>query len=157
VLTLSNLGLAVSKSDKPEEAEPLFQEAIARMRETQPDELSGLAANLAHYGGLLMTLKRYTEAETHLREALKIRRECLPSGHWLLGQVEARLGSCLSLQGRYAEAEPHLLSGQATLDAAEHAPPKAKTTAIEQLVNHYEALGKSEEAARWRAKLPKVE
>ena len=68
------------------------------------------------------------------------------------------IGASLVGQGKYAEAEPLLVQGYEGLKQREaKIPAWAKvhlTEALEWLVQLYEATGRPEKAAEWRAKLP---
>ena len=59
----------------------------------------------------------------------------------------------MSDQGRFAEAEPLLLKGYDGMS-----PPPAvedrKREALQRIVDLYDAWGKPDKAAEWRAKLP---
>jgi hypothetical protein len=70
------------------------------------------------------------------------------------------LGGALSRQKKYAEAAPLLLAGHEGLkQRAARIPAQQKrclTEAVERLVQHYEATGNKDEAARWRAELEKT-
>ena len=66
------------------------------------------------------------------------------------------LGGSLLGQKKYAEAEPLIVSGYEGMKARQtKIPPPGKprfTEAAERVVKLYEAWGKKDEAARWRAK-----
>ena len=73
---------------------------------------------------------------------------------------QSLLGASLLGQKRYGEAEPFLLSGYGGLKAREvkiPAPSKKRVAeAAARIVSLYDAWGKKEKAAEWRAKLAKV-
>ena len=90
--------------------------------------------------------------------ALAIREKTQPDD-WLTFNARSVLGGCLVGQEKYAEAEPLILAGYEGMKAREaKIPPPGKpyfTEAAERVVKLYEAWGKPEKAAEWRAKLAK--
>jgi hypothetical protein len=63
------------------------------------------------------------------------------------------LGAALANQAKSAEAEPLLLESCAGFRKLPRVPPKNVRRALERLVGLYEAWGKPDEAAMWRALL----
>src|SRR5262249_45863285 len=97
--------------------------------------------------------------EPLLRECLEIRRKVLPKGHWLTADAESVIGACLFARGCYTDAELLLLSGYEHLKAAPQVPIEQLPKAGDRLIRLYEAWGKPENAAEWRARrdqLPKA-
>jgi hypothetical protein len=104
-----------------------------------------------------MMQANWSEAELVLRECLAIRERKLPDDFRRFNTMSALGGSLLGLN-RYAEAEPLLLAGYEGMKQREETIPLTVrelrlTEAIERLVQLYEARGKLEKAAAWRAKL----
>jgi hypothetical protein len=64
------------------------------------------------------------------------------------------LGACLSALQRYAEAEPLLQGSYATFKARFGPQHKRTQPVIRYLMNLYEAWGKPEKAAEYRALRP---
>jgi serine/threonine-protein kinase len=107
------------------------------------------------YGQCLTQVGKYAEAEVVLRECLAIRRKQAP-GAWTTFNTVSLLGEALAGQGKDLEAERLLTDGYAGLKRTERTIPPAYRRqrlqdAIDRLVRFYEAVGKSAEAARWRA------
>jgi hypothetical protein len=75
-------------------------------------------------------------------------------------QSESLLGAALAGQQKFAEAEPLLLSSAKALLAREAqlspAERKLLRTAIERVIDLYDAWGQAEEAARWRQLLERT-
>jgi hypothetical protein len=70
--------------------------------------------------------------------------------------AQTLVGECLTARGKYAEAEPLLLAGyDGMLQRAKEMRPgnNSLTDAGQRLVRLYEAWGKPELAADWRAKV----
>ncbi len=72
----------------------------------------------------------------------------------LAGWAETLLGRCLTLVGSYAEAEPLALGGFEKLRRAYGEGHIRTRTAIRCLVQLYEAWGRGDDSAAWRARLP---
>ncbi len=93
-----------------------------------------------------------------LRESLAI-REKFQADDWTTFNTRSLLGGSLLGQEKYAEAEPLILAGYEGMRARdEKIPPPAQprlTDAADRVVKLYEAWGKPEKAAEWRAKLGK--
>ncbi len=106
-------------------------------------------------GALLNAQERYEESEPLGRESVETGEEVLGADHWRVAGARSLLGQAIAGQERYEEAEPLLLEGHAGLDAALPAgrKPQKLPPAIERLVRLYEAWGKPDKAAEWRAKL----
>jgi len=103
--------------------------------------------SLALLGVALLAQDRPAEAERVLRPCLALRAE----KGWLRYNAMSLLGEALTKQGKYAEAEPLLLEGYEKME-----PPPAvairRDEARDRLVALYEAWGKPDQAAAWRAK-----
>jgi tetratricopeptide (TPR) repeat protein len=139
-------------------AGPLFGEAVDRARKRFGPDDPRTAGMIAASGISLLQQGKWTEAESVLRDCLAIRQKTQPE-EWSTFNTHSMLGDSLLGQKKYAEAEPLILSGYAGLKAREgKIPPPGKprlADAAERVVRLYEAWGKPEQAAEWRAKLAK--
>jgi tetratricopeptide (TPR) repeat protein len=87
-----------------EEAEPLFQEALAiREKALGPDD-PDVATSLNNLAGLYREQGRYGEAESLYRRALVMREKLLGSNNPALAQSLNNLAALFSNQGRYSDA-----------------------------------------------------
>jgi eukaryotic-like serine/threonine-protein kinase len=115
-----------------------------------------VAGTLAYLGGMQIKAKRFADAEAGLRDCLRITSKELPK-HWRVPAAQCLLGTALAGQEKYMEAEPVLLQGFAGLKSHEKSLPADARgllpTTAQQLVQLYEALGKKDEAAKWRKEL----
>jgi tetratricopeptide (TPR) repeat protein/predicted Ser/Thr protein kinase len=156
--SLSNLGTVLRYKGECAEAEALYREALAIVRAALPEDHPVIAARMENLALLLVEQRRLAEAEALLREALAIRQKALPSGDRALAETESKLGGCLTLAGRYDEAEALLFHSHEILkDSPEDATPAQREIFEENLkriVQLYDAWGRPEQAAEWRAKLP---
>src|SRR5262249_52462624 len=121
-----------------------------------PADHPNRAGMLAQLGLLLLQAGQPAEAESVLGECLAIREKKLPDD-WSTFNARSLLGGALLGQQKYAAAELLLLQGYEGMKQREaKIPPQGKvrlTEARERLVQLYEAWGKPEKAAEWRAKL----
>jgi serine/threonine protein kinase/tetratricopeptide (TPR) repeat protein len=152
----SELAAAYQALGRWDRAGPLLGDLLSRQRKTVPPDSPALAASLATLGMCLLRQEKWSEAESVLRECLAIRAAKLPDD-WSRFNSMSQLGGSLLGQGRYAEAEPLIVQGYEGLKAREaQIPAPGKTRlpeAAEQVVRLYEAWGKPEQAAVWKAKL----
>ncbi len=66
-------------------------------------------------------------------------------------------GVCLAGLGRYAEAEASLLEGHELIERGFGVEHARTVEAIRALIDLYDAWGKPDKAAEWRAKLAETE
>jgi tetratricopeptide (TPR) repeat protein len=160
-LAMHNLAVIYNKLGQPARAEPLrieLLEVTHRMKgEEHPDTLTcmnNLAVAYQKQG-------KSAEAEPLLVRALAGRCRILGEEHEETSYTKSLLGGSLLGQKKYAEAEPLLLAGYEGMKRREERiPPQGKvrlTEAIERLVQLYEAWGKPEKAANWRARLGRTD
>jgi hypothetical protein len=108
-------------------------------------------------GVSLLYQKKWDDAEPVWRECLAILQLKQPKA-WSTFTVMTQLGWALVGQEKYAEAEPLMLQGYEGVKL--HAPPElrrgALNSAVKGLIRIYEALGKKDEAAKWRMELEAI-
>ena len=89
-----------------------------------------------------------------MRDCLKVRAQKQPDD-WTTFNTRSMLGGSLLGQKQYAEAEPLLLEGyQGMKQREQHIPKPGKprlSEALDRLIELYDAWGKKDEAAKWRA------
>ena len=158
LLTMNNLAEDLRAVGRPAEAAALHEQTLAmRISKLGPEHpyTLGSQANLARAycdAGL------FSRAESILRQCLTIRQRIQPED-WITFSTRSQLGGSLLGQKKYAEAEPLIISGYEGMTARESKiPPPGKprlTEAADRVVKLYEAWGKKDKAAEWRAKLAK--
>ena len=160
-LDLTNdLANLLDRTGRSAEAEPLFRDALERARKRFGPADPRTAGIMAPFGLSLIQQGKWAAAEPVLRECLAIREKSQPD-EWTTFNTRSLLGGSLLGQKKYAEAEPLILSGYEGMKAREaKIPPPGKprlTEAAERVVKLYEAWGKKDDAAKWRAKLARAE
>ena len=75
-------------------------------------------------------------------------------GKWVLGNLLGAHGKALTKLGKHAEAEAALLEAYNILHDAAGESHKRTLEAARALADLYEAWGKADKAAQWRAKAP---
>jgi tetratricopeptide (TPR) repeat protein len=105
------------------------------------------------------------EAARLFREYLELHSRSTGTNDWPTANVKSHLGFALTIAANdatlpslardetFAEAEALLLPAQKRLQASASAKPEFKRKAIVYLVRLYEAWGKSDRAAQWKAAL----
>jgi serine/threonine protein kinase/tetratricopeptide (TPR) repeat protein len=155
--TMSNLARTYDAARRYAEAVRVGRELIVLQRRKLPADDPALAATLSVLGLSLLHAHQPAEAEPLLRECLAVSRK-KQADLWMTFHAQSLLGGSLLGQKKYAEAEPLLLEGyEGMKQRADKIPVGAKphlAEALERLVQLYEAWGKPDEAAKWRAESP---
>jgi serine/threonine protein kinase len=138
------------------QAETWRRKWLAVVKERSGADSVLYATALASLGWNLLGQQKWTDAEAVLRDCLAIRRQKQPDA-WQTFHSQSLLGGALLGRKHYAEAEPLLLQGYAGMkERAAQIPATSKiylTEALERLVQLYDALEKTDEAAQWRKEL----
>jgi serine/threonine protein kinase len=148
---LNSLSDVLREQGKYDEAQSAIQEALQvstpALREDHP-LLANYRITLAR---LHLARKDAAAAEPLLRQALQIRRRAFPKGDWRIAITESLLGASLTGLARYAEAEPLLVSANAVLKDVPGLQGRESGATRDRLVALYEAWGRPEKAASYRA------
>jgi tetratricopeptide (TPR) repeat protein len=132
---INNLALVLKNRGKPQDAEPLFLEALEMTR-----KMAG--------------------AEPLARESLAIYETRTPDS-WRAFDGRCILGATLLAQKKYADAEPLLLAGYEGMKQREQQAPKAIRTELkfplQDQVRLYEETGRQDRVVEWKQKLAEWE
>ncbi len=134
-------------------AEPFYRQALELRRKRLPEGHPDIALSLIGLGQLLTDRAIPQSAGLLLHEALEIRRKTLPSGDWRIAEAGSVFGGCLVALQRYDQAEPLLLESYTILKAKRGERNRLTQETVKRLVALYEAWGKPEKVAQYRAVL----
>ena len=156
-MTMNNLGGALREQQKPEEAERIFRLAYdtttAALGERSMDSMIA-GANLA---SVLYDQDKFSEAEAIFGRIVGIARGSQSGTHWLTYAFAMDHGKSLSALGRYDEAEPILVESSTRLIDILGIEHRRSKRSLNALISLYEAWGKPERAAEYRALLEEAE
>lgn len=153
-MAASNLALCYEKAGDDDRAEPLFLEALAIVRAIPGAYHTDMAVVQRGLAQMYFRLGRHAEAEPLFREALEFDRSQPDASPVQIAFSEYWLGMCLSRQGRYEEAEALLCASREALHASKGPLHRTTVRATERIVELYDAWGRADESARYRAMLP---
>ena len=129
---------------------------LERARKKYGPSDSRTAGSLAELGRHFVQQGLWSEADPVLRECLAIREKTQPDV-WTTFNTRSTLGGSLLGQGKYALAEPLIIAGYEGLKARAGTVPTGAemrlAEAAERVVQLYDAWGKKDNAAQWRARL----
>jgi tetratricopeptide (TPR) repeat protein len=148
---LTYLGYALQEQGRLGEAEVYLREAGA-FQEARGDTLSA-ATNAYVLGLLLADGGRYEEAEVALREGGAVFARTFGENYVLAVRFRRAVGDVRRRAGAYVAAEPILLEAYRSLEAQVGADHRYTREALASLVALYDAWGRPEAAAPYRARL----
>jgi hypothetical protein len=147
-------------ADKAPRAESYRREQVEEALRASGAESAAHAGALASLASNLIAQRKYTDAEPLIREALKIRERSSPDS-WQTSNARALLGGALLGQKKYTEAEPLLTQGYEGMKKQEAQLPALGRIrlreAVERLVQLFEAIGKPDEAEKFRQELRAIQ
>ncbi|MGD8377023.1 MAG: serine/threonine-protein kinase [Acidobacteriota bacterium] len=152
--SLNNLASLLFRKGDLAGAVPLFERAVAVDRKMLGADHPDYAVSL---GNLAIVMQRSGDpggALPRFREALAILDGSVDEGHWLRAMGQGNLGGCLLELQRYDEAEPLLLASYEGLRVSMGPDHRRTRGSLERLVELYEATGREDRAATYRALLP---
>jgi serine/threonine-protein kinase len=150
---LNNLARVLLARGEHAEAERLFRKVLELDRRLLGDEHPYVAGTLSYLAELLEQRGDHEEAESLIRAALAIQRSVFPEDHWQIAASQIRLGNCLTARKRYEEAEPLLLGGYEAMRKQFSVDDRKTRGALEDVGRLYDAWGRPEKAAEYRALL----
>jgi tetratricopeptide (TPR) repeat protein/tRNA A-37 threonylcarbamoyl transferase component Bud32 len=136
-------------------AEPLYRRSLEIRQSKLGKEHPDFLASLADVGNCLLRQGKEADAEALFRDCLARRQQKEP-GRWTTFEAQALLGGALLGQQKYTDAEPLLLEGYQGMKEREAkipAPQRRRLAeTLVQIVQLYDAWGKTDQADRWRQK-----
>ncbi|MCC6320292.1 MAG: serine/threonine protein kinase [Phycisphaerales bacterium] len=148
--TMGNLAFVQEDLGRLEDAEKTYQRLISLRRQGRLSEQTAWG-DLNNYAMLLQRLGRPAEAEPIYRELLPLCDAGLPAGHYICAIFRNNFGDCLTDLRKFDEAEHELLRSQRELEAFFKPPHARIDKGRARLARLYEAWGKPERAAEYRA------
>ncbi|MPY90389.1 MAG: tetratricopeptide repeat protein [Luteitalea sp.] len=151
---LNNLSNAVREQGRYDEAASLIEEALRIAVPLLGRDHPLTATYRISLARLHLARHEPARAEAVLRQVLQVRQRVLRPRDWRIAMVKSLLGASLTALGRYDEAERLLVEAQGALtDIPGTQGNEAKAT-IARLVALYDAWGRPDKAAAYRALLP---
>ncbi len=152
--TIASLALTLQSLGDMEASRHLTEESVALHERQFGAEHPYTLTARSNYGLVLTRMNQPEDAERVLREVLAIRRQNLEPNHPEIGVSLSLLAGALALEERYDEAIEAASEGFAILDGALGREHRYTQTTASRLVTYCEKVGRSEEAAAWRAMAP---
>ena len=161
--TLNSLSHVYAAQGRYDEAATALQDALAIARPAFGSNHQLVAIYAINLASIQLARNQALAAEHLIREGLAIRvraPELVPSRRrttseddWSVATTKALLGASLLAQGRYADAEVVLLDARRELDTQARPAARDVKATITGLVQLYEAWGRPDAAAAYRARL----
>ena len=151
--SMYNLAVGLKKAGRLEEAERLYRETLVLHIRVHGEGAVQTLQVVNNLGYLLKQQGKVEEAETRLAGGVTAARASLGEKNTLRAFLLMNHGDCLVKLKRYGEAESELLEGHTILESAVGGEHAWTRLAVEALTGLYEAWGKEDEAARWRARI----
>ncbi len=151
------MGALLRTQGKLTEAEPYYREALEGYRRVRGDDHQYTLISKSNLALLLVDLGNAVEAEQLAGEAVVAARETLGAEHWWHGNFLGKHGRALAALERFDDAESALLEAHGILQTALGDEHEQTKRVVGYLADLYDAWGKPEKAAEWRAKLAAME
>ena len=151
--TMQNLAKLMGDQGDYGPAERLYRETLIALRMRLGAEHPDVAIIISDLAELLDRRGEHQKAEPLHRQALQIMEAAYEPPHWRLADAKSRYGGCLTMQGDYHGAEDLLLPSSSSLLAELGETHSRAQEAVTRIVLLYEAWGKPEKAAEYRAVL----
>ena len=161
--TLNSLSHVLVAQGRYDEAASALQDALAIARPALGNDHQLVAIYAINLASVQLARNRAVAAEQLVRQALPIRArapELVPSRRrtivdddWSVATTKALLGASLLAQRRYADAEAVLLEARHEVEMQPQPQARDVKATIAGLVQLYDAWGKRDAAAAYRARL----
>jgi serine/threonine-protein kinase len=151
--TLFNYSFLVFAQGRYQEAADISRQILALRGKTIPDTHPSIAASLQTLGRCEDKLGDTASGRRSLEESIALRRKVLPPDSWLIASSEGFLADHFIFVKQYAKAETLSLDAYGIMTKALGAQHPKTQVAINRLVGLYEASGRPDKAAEFKAKL----
>ena len=161
--TLNSLSHVLVTQARYDEAAGALREALEIARPALGSDHQLVAIYAINFASVQLAGNHSVAAEQLLREALPIRarapglvpsrRRTISEDDWSVATTNALLGASLVAQRRYSDAEAVLLKARRDLDTQPQPPARDVKATMNALVRLYDAWGKRDAAAVYRARL----
>ncbi len=155
LVTMNNLAATLRRLGKLAEAEDLLREVWETQKRVLGAGHTDTLASQQNLAAVLGSEGKPDEAEVLLSDALSTAEGALPEGHWYVPWIRSNYGQFLVVSKRFEEAEAQLERSYGEFMTALGARNEYTANAVRGLAMLYEAWGKPEQAARYRALLLK--
>jgi tetratricopeptide (TPR) repeat protein len=147
---MTNLAMWQMEDGDFEAAEPLLREALELRRTLLGNEHADVASTMTLLADLLIDTGRFDEALPLAMDAKAICAKAFGNEHWRTASAASAEGAALAGLKRYSEAESLLADNVRILQNDTGALPFFVANAKRWLAELYLALGRSDEAAKYR-------
>jgi eukaryotic-like serine/threonine-protein kinase len=155
--TVNELGAVALGQSKYDDAERYFRRMVDIYHEVYGEKSHYvIGIGLANLASVYLAKSDFSRAEPLIREAIAVYLKTLSADHLNTGIARVKLGRVLVRQRRYAEAEQETRAGYDILRKQMNPTVSWLQTARKDLVEEYDALGRQDEAARFRAEIDTV-
>ncbi|MCP4663356.1 MAG: serine/threonine protein kinase [bacterium] len=147
----SSLGRVLHAQGRNREARELYEQALEVRRRLLGEEHVQVAVSRRLLAELLLDEGETAAAGSLLAAALDTLRRTAPDGDWRIAVAESVWGSYLVARERYPEAEAYLLASYHLLREVKGEQDLCTRDAARRVAALYEAWGREDEAAAYRA------
>ncbi len=151
---MNNLGVVLLEQGELDEAEELLRGALRIRRRSLDSDSPDLGWSLVGLGRLLLARGRPGEAEPLIQEAIRLYEASFEEPHWRTAEARTLLGEVRLAQGEFEEAESLLLEGYRVVREELDPGHRRTVDALNRIIRMYEAWGKADLVARYRAMVP---
>lgn len=154
LLSMGNLAYLDEELGRDDEAEELYRRTIDVLKRAGKLGSPELWSPMNNLAMLLQRKGRLEAAETQFVEMLALAAKALPADHPYRGLFRNNYGDCLTDLKKYSDAERELTESQGVLEKRFGPTHERTMKGVRRLVKLYDAMGKADDAAAWKAKLP---
>jgi CHAT domain-containing protein/Tfp pilus assembly protein PilF len=149
---LHTLGIALRRTGKNGEAEPILLQGLEIRRKALGEEHADVALALMGLGVLYRSMGQYRKAEPYCLKALEIWRKALGEEHEDVALALNGLGILYKSMGQYAKAEPYYLKALEIWRKALGEEHEDVATSLNNLGNLYGTMGQYPKAEPYHLK-----